>query len=119
MNTHRESFVVFLLARRRGILFMLRNSILYPQDVGQRYILSLSGKHTDLSKVLFMTIAKEFHTHPDGMEELNINDRRILKKLGRGFWIIVTPEKVVPWYSDSIDRAGSVLEKPKLEIVSE
>ena len=44
------------------------------------------------------TIVGEFHTHPDGSEELNINDKRILRKLGGGFWIIATPDKIVPWH---------------------
>jgi len=44
------------------------------------------------------TIVGEFHTHPDGNENLNINDRKILRKLGGGFWIIATPKKVIPWY---------------------
>lgn len=47
---------------------------------------------------LMKNVVGEFHTHPDGMEELNINDRRILKKLGRGFWVIVTPKKIIPWF---------------------
>ena len=61
----------------------------------------------------------EFHTHPDGTEELNINDQKILRKLRRGFWIIVTPEKVVPWYYKGITGPKSILEKPNLEIASE
>lgn len=44
------------------------------------------------------TIVGEFHTHPDGTEELNLNDKRILRKLRSGLWIIVTASTVVPWY---------------------
>lgn len=40
----------------------------------------------------------EFHTHPDGTEELNLNDKRILRSLGSGLWIIATPSTVVPWH---------------------
>ena len=58
----------------------------------------------------------EFHTHPDGMEELNINDRKILRKLGGGFWVIVTLQRVVPWYFKHIDKSKDICERVPLEI---
>ncbi|MFH8119958.1 MAG: Mov34/MPN/PAD-1 family protein [Candidatus Aenigmatarchaeota archaeon] len=62
-------------------------------------------------------IVGEFHTHPDGVEELSVNDRKILNRLGKGFWVIVTTQKVVPWYFEVIiDEFKSVIEKLRLEI---
>jgi proteasome lid subunit RPN8/RPN11 len=75
--------------------------------------------YQDVKNVIYdakTDIVGEFHTHPDGMEELNINDRKILRKLGRGLWIIVTPQKVVPWYFEVIDKFKHICEKPDLEL---
>lgn len=52
-------------------------------------------------------VVGEFHSHPNGSEELNLNDKKILRTLGGGFWIIVTLEKVIPWYFKPIDEFKS------------
>jgi proteasome lid subunit RPN8/RPN11 len=62
-------------------------------------------------------VVGEFHTHPDGSEELNINDRKILKKLGGGLWIIVTPKKVVPWCVEIINRSELNFRRLVTEII--
>jgi proteasome lid subunit RPN8/RPN11 len=62
-------------------------------------------------------VVGEFHTHPDGSEELNINDRKILKKLRSGLWIIVTPEKVVPWCVESINESEPNFRRLVVEII--
>ncbi|MEM2741714.1 MAG: hypothetical protein QXD95_06140 [Nitrososphaeria archaeon] len=41
-------------------------------------------------------IVGEFHTHPDGNEELTNKDKQILKWLGTKIMIIVTPNKIIP-----------------------
>ena len=49
-------------------------------------------------------VVGEFHSHPNGSEQLNLNDKKILRTLGGGFWIIVTLEKVIPWFFRPIDE---------------
>ena len=49
-------------------------------------------------------IIGEFHSHPSGREFLRVNDKKILRKLSGGFWIVVTSNKVVPWYYELRDE---------------
>jgi len=49
-------------------------------------------------------IVGEFHTHPDGIDELNSNDKKILRKLRYGFWIITTKENVIPWFYQADEK---------------
>ena len=61
-------------------------------------------------------IVGEFHSHPYGNKDLTVNDKKILRSLGGGFWIIVTPEKVVPWYFKPIDEFKDSRKRVPLEI---
>ena len=58
----------------------------------------------------------EFHSHPFGSPELNMNDRKILRYVGSAYWIITTKSEVVLWYfkrgekSDHIEKISLGIE---------
>lgn len=52
-------------------------------------------------------VVGEFHSHPNRSEQLNLNDKKILRTLGGGFWTIVTLEKSIPWHFKPIDEFKS------------
>jgi len=67
------------------------------------------------------SIIGEFHTHPNGIETLNINDKRILRRLRVGFWIIATPDNVVPWFFEAFEMDfgfKEICKKLKLKIIN-
>jgi proteasome lid subunit RPN8/RPN11 len=47
-------------------------------------------------KFMHKEIIGEFHTHPDGNEELTDKDKQILKWLGIRLMVIVTSAKIIP-----------------------
>ena len=62
-------------------------------------------------------IVGEFHSHPYGNEDLNVNDKKILRSLGGGFWIIVTLTSAVPWDFKPIDEFKDECKRVSLEIL--
>lgn len=65
------------------------------------------------------SIVAEFHTHPDGSEELNVNDKKILKKLGKGLWILVTCKGIVPWYFEMKNKSEGFYKKIDVQLIND
>ena len=64
-------------------------------------------------------IAWQFHTHPDGDEELHEIDLRILSYLSTGVMVIVTPDNVLGWFYDKRETKRAITEKMDFQIVNE
>lgn len=62
-------------------------------------------------------VVGEFHSHPHGNEDLTLNDKKILRSLGGGVWIIVTPVTVIPWSFKAIDEFKNECKRIPLEIL--
>jgi len=60
-------------------------------------------------------VVGEFHSHPYGGPELNLNDRKILGYVGSAYWIIATMSEVVLWHFKS-GETSDCIEKISLEI---
>ena len=92
----------FLVGKREEDRIIVEEHYVLPTSSGPKihFKPNWSAYHStaDIIHEQRKTIVGEFHTHPDGSEQLNINDRKILRKLGGGFWIIATPNKIVPWH---------------------
>lgn len=64
-------------------------------------------------------IVWQFHTHPNGKEELNDVDKQILNYLSTGVMIIVTDKNVVGWFFDKRETKKPIIDKMIFEIISE
>jgi len=64
-------------------------------------------------------IVWQFHSHPDGNEELNEVDKAILNYLSTGVMIIVTQNNVVGWFYDKRETKKPIIDKMIFEIISE
>jgi len=64
-------------------------------------------------------IAWQFHTHPDGKEDLHDTDLKILNYLSTGVMIIITPTNILGWYFDKRETKKSLIEKMNFEIINE
>jgi len=56
-------------------------------------------------------IIGEFHTHPDDVEELKPYDLRVLRRLGHGFWFIITSNTITPWYYSKTSHREIITEE--------
>lgn len=64
-------------------------------------------------------IVYQFHTHPDGVEELHEVDLKILNYLSTGVMVVITPSNVLGWYFDKRETKKSIVEKMLFEIINE
>lgn len=64
-------------------------------------------------------IVYQFHTHPDGVEELHEVDLKILNYLSTGVMVVITPSNVLGWYFDKRETKKSIVEKMMFEIINE
>lgn len=64
-------------------------------------------------------IAWQFHTHPNGKEELHDVDTQILNYLSTGVMIIVTPSNVLGWYFDKRESKKPYIDKMVFEIIND
>jgi len=64
-------------------------------------------------------IVWQFHTHPDGKEELHEVDKAILNYLSTGVMIIITQKNVVGWFYDKRETKKPLIDKMIFEIISE
>ncbi|MCP4763772.1 MAG: hypothetical protein GY870_18520 [archaeon] len=66
-----------------------------------------------------LDIVWQYHTHPDGIEELHEVDIKILDYLSTGVMIVVTPDNVLGWYYDRRETKKAIIDKMIFEIISE
>jgi proteasome lid subunit RPN8/RPN11 len=66
-----------------------------------------------------LDIVWQFHTHPDGKEELHDTDLKILNYLSTGVMIIITAKNVLGWYFDKRESKKSYIEKMVFEVINE
>jgi len=64
-------------------------------------------------------IVWQFHSHPDGNEELHEVDLKILNYLSTGVMIIVTPNNILGWFFDKRETKKPIIDKMIFEIISE
>ena len=65
-----------------------------------------------------LDIVYQFHTHPDGKEELHEIDLKILDYLTTGVKVIVTPKNVVGWFFDKRETKKPIIDKMVFEIIN-
>jgi proteasome lid subunit RPN8/RPN11 len=66
-----------------------------------------------------LDIAWQFHTHPNGNEELHEIDLKILNYLSTGVMIVITPDNVLGWYFDKRETKKPYIDKMVFEIINE
>ncbi|MHA1819274.1 MAG: hypothetical protein ACTSVC_02290 [Promethearchaeota archaeon] len=64
-------------------------------------------------------IVWQFHSHPDGNENLHEVDLKILNYLSTGVMIIITPKNILGWYYDRRETKKPNISKMIFEIISE
>ena len=64
-------------------------------------------------------IVWQFHSHPDGIEELHEVDLKILNYLSTGVMVIITPTNILGWFFDKRETKKPIIEKMIFEIISE
>lgn len=68
---------------------------------------------------LHVDIVYQFHTHPEGIEELHEVDLKILNYLSTGVMVVITPNNIIGWYFDKRETKKSIIEKMLFEIINE
>ncbi|MHA1727983.1 MAG: hypothetical protein ACTSWY_04550 [Promethearchaeota archaeon] len=66
-----------------------------------------------------LDIVWQFHSHPNGVEELHETDLKILNYLSTGVMIIVTPTNIIGWFFDKRETKKPIIDKMVFEIISE
>lgn len=64
-------------------------------------------------------IVWQFHTHPDGKEDLHDMDLQILNYLSTGVMVIITPTNILGWYFDKRETKKPIIDKMVFEIINE
>jgi len=64
-------------------------------------------------------IVWQFHTHPNGKEDLHETDLKILEYLSTGVMIVVTTDNIVGWYYDKRETKKAIIEKMTFEIIND
>ncbi|HMF32236.1 MAG TPA: hypothetical protein VKK79_12515 [Candidatus Lokiarchaeia archaeon] len=72
-----------------------------------------------MKKDLNMDIVWEFHSHPDGNENLHDVDLKILNYLSTGVMVIATPTALVGWYYDKRESKKPIIEKMVFETIAD
>ncbi len=72
-----------------------------------------------MKKDLNTDIIWEFHSHPDGNENLHDVDTKILNYLSTGVMVIATTNNLVGWFYDKRESKKPIIEKMVFEVISE
>ena len=72
-----------------------------------------------MKKDLNTDIIWEFHSHPDGNENLHEVDMKILNYLSTGVMVIATTKNLVGWFYDKRESKKPIIEKMVFEVISE
>jgi hypothetical protein len=72
-----------------------------------------------MKKDLNTDIIWEFHSHPDGNENLHDVDTKILNYLSTGVMVIATENNLVGWFYDKRESKKPIVEKMVFEVISE
>jgi proteasome lid subunit RPN8/RPN11 len=64
-------------------------------------------------------IVWQFHSHPDGVEDLDEVDLKILNYLSTGVMIIITSTNILGWFFDKRETKKPTIDKMVFEIISE
>lgn len=100
----------FILGHKENNQNFIENFYLFPAYSGPKihfkpHWRGYFNAKEHISKFMHANVIGEFHTHPDGNEELTDRDKQILKWLGTKLMVIVTPTKVIAW--ESTPQKGS------------
>ena len=64
-------------------------------------------------------IVWQFHTHPDGNDELHDMDKQILRYLSTGVMILILENDIVGWFYDKRDTKKPFIDRMNFEVINE